>query len=326
MNDRAIERVEQLIDQANVMAIKVHEFDDGARVIDAGVAVPGSLEAGVQIAEICMAGLGTVDLVASNRIEGWAFDVNVRASQAVVACLGSQYAGWLLSATGDGGESSKWHGMASGPGRALSLKEELFADLAFSDGESSGEPGAVLVIESDSLPPPTLSTQIAKDCGVAPQALTFLVTPTGSLAGSVQIAARVVEVALHKAHAVGFDLTAIHDGLGSAPLPPTASDSMLAMGRTNDAILFGGTVHLFVECDDASASDLAKALPSSNSKDYGKPFGQVFKDYDYDFFKIDPHLFSPAHIRVTNVQSGKTFESGKIDDALLAKSFDVDLL
>ncbi len=324
LNRRAWDLAEAVIAQADALAVSVVHYDDGARVIDAGVNVRGGLDAGIHAAQICMAGLGKVDLIASNRCSGWAFDVNVRVSQAVIACLGAQYAGWSLSAARDDGSDSKWHGMGSGPARALCLKEQLFEELGFRDGDDAHGACAVLVIESDRLPPQSLTGQIATACGVEPDRLILIITPTSSLAGGVQIAARVVEVALHKAHAVGFDLSAIYDGVGATPLPPPAADAMTAMGRTNDTILFGATVALFVDCDDAKARDLAQALPSSNSSDYGRPFAQVFKDYDYDFFKVDPHLFSPAHVRVTNMQSGNTFEAGKIDQTLLMKSFVVE--
>src|SRR5262249_42205756 len=149
--------------------------------------------------------------------------------------------------------------------------------------------------------------------GVAPEHVTIILTPTRSLAGTVQIVARVLEVALHKAHVLGFPLHDIVDGAGSAPLPPPAADFLTAMGRTNDAILFGGEVQLFVDGDDARAEDLAKRLPSSASKDYGRPFARVFKEVEYDFYRIDPHLFAPAFAAVTALKSGRTFHAGVLD-------------
>ena len=156
---------------------------------------------------------------------------------------------------------------------------------------------------------------------MAPEQVTLVLTPTGSLAGVVQIAARVVEVALHKAHEIGFPLDAIVDAAGSTPLPPPIDDALVAMGRTNDTILFGGHVQLFVSCEDERAEDLAQRLPSSSSKDYGKPFAEVFRDYGYDFFLIDPMLFSPARVAVTALGSGRTFRAGRLDGKLLERSF-----
>ncbi|MBV2094959.1 MAG: methenyltetrahydromethanopterin cyclohydrolase, partial [Candidatus Thiodiazotropha sp. (ex Codakia orbicularis)] len=133
----------------------------------------------------------------------------------------------------------------------------------------------------------------------------------------------VLEVAMHKAHELGFDLHSIRDGIGSAPLPPPAPDLLAAMGRTNDAILFAGQVQLFVSGEDAQAQKLAGDLPSSASRDYGRPFGEIFKAYDYDFFKIDPMLFSPARVMVSALDSGNSYSAGGLDTALLTTSFGI---
>jgi len=93
------------------------------------------------------------------------------------------------------------------------------------------------------------------------------------------------------------------------------------MGRSNDAILFAGAVQLYVRCEDGAAERLADQLPCVASRDYGKTFGAIFKEYGYDFYKIDPMLFAPALVVVTNVSSGRTFRAGALNDELLAQSF-----
>ena len=180
---------------------------------------------------------------------------------------------------------------------------------------------ATLVIENDAVPPLAIVEKVAEACGISPGKLTIIVTPTSSLAGGVQVVARVLEVAMHKAHALHFPLENIVDGSGSAPLCPPHPNFVKAMGRTNDAILFAGQVHLFVKGTDEAAEKLANELPSSTSKDYGKPFAEIFKACNYDFFKIDAMLFSPASVIVTAVDSGKSFRAGKLDNALLDLSF-----
>jgi methenyltetrahydromethanopterin cyclohydrolase len=137
----------------------------------------------------------------------------------------------------------------------------------------------------------------------------------------VQIAARVVETALHKLHEVGFDVRRVVAGYGSCPLPPVAGDDMEGIGRTNDAVLYGGRVHLTVEGDDDALRDLVERLPASASSDYGEPFGSVLSRANFDFYAIDPLLFSPALIRLTSVGSGRSFEAGRIDLAVLERSF-----
>lgn len=284
----------------------------GALLIDAGIDRRGGIEAGRRIAEICMAGLGRVRLAASPVFADWPWQIEVTTSQPVLACLASQYAGWSLSS-----KEPKFHALGSGPGRALAQKEPLFQQLDYRDRAEH----ACLVLETERRPPPAVIEKVYRDCGVSPENLSLILTPTGSLAGSVQIVARVVEVALHKAHELGFPLANIIDAAGSAPLPPPTGDGLQAMGRTNDAILFGGQVQLWVDADDSTARRLAVGLPSGSSRDYGRPFAEVFAAYDYDFFQIDPLLFSPAKVTVTALASGRSFSAGRLDGELLNRSF-----
>jgi len=305
--------VHELIMRAKSLRVSVERLHNGCVVVDAGIACRGGLEAGLRIADICMGGLGRASLQPSGR-SAWPFQLSVHCSDPVLACLGSQYAGWSLS-HGEG--KGSFHALGSGPGRAAACREDLFAELSYRDLAES----VCLVLEVDNKPPIEIADKIARDCGVAPDQVTLILTPTRSLAGTVQVVARVLEVALHKVHALGFPLHQVVDGAGAAPLPPPAGDFLAAMGRTNDAILFGGRVQLFVDCDDVEAERLATNLPSSASKDYGKPFAQVFKDAAYDFYRIDPHLFAPAVVAVTVLKSGKTFHAGAIDERLLELSF-----
>ena len=221
--------------------------------------------------------------------------------------------GWSLAhGEGDGA----YFAMASGPGRARAAKEELFQELAYADSESFW---GSFVLETDRRPPDELVARVAGDCALAPSALTFILTPTTSLAGAVQITARVLEVALHKSHEIGFDLSHIVDGVATAPLPAPSPDGVEAMGRTNDAILYGGRVHLSVRGSDEAARALAQKLPSRNSKDYGRSFAEIFKAVEYDFYKIDPALFAPAEVWVSNLDSGSTFHGGALEMGLLQR-------
>ncbi len=302
--------VKELIENADKLRVDVQKMANGCTIVDAGISVPGGLEVGRIISEICLGGLGDVSISHSPYTKNWPLTVNVHTTNPVLACLGSQYAGWSLS-------HEKYYALGSGPARSLCVKEELFSELEYKD--EAGE--TVLVIENDKIPPVEIIEKVADACGLKPADLTVIVTPTSSIAGGFQVVARVLEVAMHKAHALHFPLEDIVDGSGSAPVCPPHPDFIKAMGRTNDAILFAGQVHLFVKGSDEAAERLAKELPSSTSKDYGKPFAEIFKEYEYDFFKVDAMLFSPASVIVTAVESGKSFRAGKLDEALLDKSF-----
>ncbi|MBO0902645.1 methenyltetrahydromethanopterin cyclohydrolase [Jiella sonneratiae] len=314
VNQGVLRLVEELRERAQELKVAVSTGAAGETVIDAGGSVPGSLEAGRLVTEICLGGLGTVSIGASERLTRWPFALTVRTSNPVVACMGSQYAGWQLTA--EPGEES-YFSMGSGPARALAGKEALFKDIAYADQNDS----ATLVLEAASAPPEALVRRIAHACDVAPEKLTIVYTPTQSLAGSVQIVGRVVEVALHKAHELHFDLGAIVEGIGTAPLAPPHPDFLTAMGRTNDAVIYGGRVMLHVTGPADAAKALAERLPSSTSQDYGKPFKEVFSRYDGDFYKIDGMLFSPAEVHVLALETGETFSAGGVDAELIDASF-----
>lgn len=302
--------VAYLKQHAAALGCAVSQHESGATIIDAGLKARGSLEAGRIIAEICMGGLGQVSLLTQLTHGHWPLMVQVAARQPVIACLGSQYAGWALS-------HEKFFSLASGPARAMAQREEIFNTLAYHDRAAQ----SVLVLETDRVPPREVVEKVARDTGLLATELTFILTPTRSIAGALQVTARVLEVALHKCHALHVDLATIVDGVGTAPVPPPSPDFITGMGRTNDAILYGGFVQLWLETDDSSAAQLAAALPSSASKDYGKPFAEVFKAVNMDFYQIDPLLFSPAKVSVTNLTSGRTFFGGQLNPNLLDVSF-----
>lgn len=302
--------VTALLNDAKVLNLHVATHTSGATIIDAGIAATGGLEAGRRIAEICMGGLGQVTFTQNNTFENWLTGVQVRAKNPVIACLGSQYAGWALS-------HEKFFSLGSGPARSIALREDVFADIQYQDSADK----TVLVLETDKIPPNEVIEKVARDTRIKPENLTFILTPTRSLAGNVQIVARVLEVALHKLHTLHFPFAQLIDGMASAPVPPPSPDFLTGMGRTNDAILLGGFVQLYVQSSDEAAEKLAADLPSSASKDYGKPFAEIFKAVNMDFYQIDPLLFSPAKVAITNITTGHTFFGGALNESLLNQSF-----
>jgi len=314
VNMRATKLVDGLVADAAALRIGVAQGPLGERLIDAGSRFPGGIAAGLRIAEICMGGLGHVALTPVATMPNWPWAVSTRTSNPVIACLASQYAGWKLShSAGD----SSFFALGSGPARALARREPLFEKLAYVDHADS----ATLVLESATAPPSPIVEKVAHDCGLAPPQLTIIFAPTQSLAGSTQVVARALEVALHKAHELGFPLERIVDGMAAAPLCPPHPNFIAAMGRTNDAIIYGGQAHLFVSGAVSEARLLAERLPSNGSRHYGRPFAELFASVKGDFYAIDPMLFSPAKVIVTAIETGESFHSGELNFGLLDASF-----
>jgi methenyltetrahydromethanopterin cyclohydrolase len=309
---RAAKIVDQIAADADALRISVTTGSLGERLIDMGGATLGCLEAGRRLGEVCMGGLGKVEFSKSSGVANWPLGVVVSSTNPVISCLGAQYAGWTIT-----DDATGFFALGSGPARALSRVEELYKELGYVDHCAQ----ASLVIEGDKAPPAAVIEKVAAACGVNPSGLTILFAPTWSLAGTVQIAARVLEVSIHKAHALHFPLENILDGTGTCPIAPPFPDFVKAMGRTNDAIIYGGRIHLFVKGSDAEAQKLAEGLPSSSSSAYGQPFADIFSAVNGDFYKIDAMLFSPAMVTVSNVETGKSFQTGKLAPEIVDASF-----
>lgn len=309
LNDNAQRIAEGMIRDAERLRILVSRGSSGECLIDAGAKAGGGIEAGLRMAEAAMGGLGIISLSMDRGLAKWPLTIEVRSSQPVLACLGAQYAGWNLS-------SENYFAMGSGPARALARVEPLFETLPYRDSASA----AVIVLETAEPPPQSLVSKVAQATGLSTENLTFLFARTQSLAGTVQIVARVLEVALHKANDLKFPLENIIDGIGAAPLPAPHPDFLAAMGRTNDAIIYGGGVQLFVRGTAKDALALAEKLPSSASRDHGRPFAEIFTAFKGDFYAIDPLLFSPAEVIVTAVETGDTFRAGGRDLKMLEQS------
>jgi methenyltetrahydromethanopterin cyclohydrolase len=310
MNETASEIVESMVDQADLLRVRASRLRNGARVIDAGVDTDGGYDAGLILAEICLGGLGNVNFTPI-QIGGQSYPgVIVWTDHPAVACMASQYAGWAISV-------GKFFAMGSGPLRAHArVEHELFEKLGYEERAEEG----VLVLETRTLPGEEVASWVAEKARLQPAQLTFVVAPTASLAGGVQISARIVETGLHKMETLGFDVRRVVSAWGTAPLAPVAKNDIRAIGRTNDCILYGGQARFTIRAGDTELEQLVARLPASASRDYGTPFAEIFQRYEGDFYKIDPLLFSPGEVWLTSTETGKTFHAGRVNPEVLEAS------
>jgi len=309
LNQQANHILDRMSDRASALAISFSTLANGARLVDLGVKVPGGLLAGKGLAEVCLGGLGELGFLPLRYDDLSLAGVSVAIDNPVVGCLGAQYAGWKI-------HRGKFFAMGSGPARALARTEDLYAKIGVKDDADS----AVLVLESGRLPNEEVADYVAEKCGVKPERVSLAVAATRSLAGAVQIAARSVETAMHKLLELGFDVSKVVSGFGTCPIATPAADDLTAIGRTNDCVLYGSEVFLTISATDDEIERLIENVPASSSRDYGQLFGELFKRYDGDFYKIDPFLFSPAVVTITNTASGRTFRAGRFDAAMLRAS------
>jgi len=324
LNAGALEIVAELLARSDALGVACHTVAGGVRVVDCGVKAAGSIEAGLLLARAAMAGHGDVRVeepgtspeTFTHAWPGcpWPI-VAVESEEPLAACLASQYAGWKVS-------TPDYFAMASGPIRAAIGREDLFDHVGMRERPEA----AVGLLETSKLPPDDVCLSLAAEAGVAPDKLVLLVARTASTAGTLQVIARSLETALHKLHDLRFDLRRIRRGSGRAPLAPVPrKDDLVAIGRTNDAILYGGHVVLEMTGDDASLIDTGPRMVSRASADYGAPFSAVFERAGRDFYALDPALFAPALVDLVNVDTGRRHRFGGIDPEIVHTSFTTPL-
>lgn len=310
LNERAQRLADFMATSAASLRIGVHTTAAGAKVLDCGIRAQGGLQAGLALARVCLAGQAEVALVPGEAAGVACPHIMVSSDVPVTACMASQYAGWQI-------QVDKYFAMGSGPFRAAYGKEEIFDHIA---GREYA-PVAVGILETRKLPEDAVIAYLADALKLPAGKITLLAAPASSIAGTMQVVARAMETALHKLHELKFDLEHIVSGMGVAPLPPIAKDELTAIGRTNDAILYGGRVVLWVRTEDERIAEIGPKVPSCGSSDFGEPFARIFERYNHDFYKIDPMLFSPAEIVFNNLASGRSFAFGGIRADVLGRSF-----
>ncbi|HJJ36755.1 MAG TPA: methenyltetrahydromethanopterin cyclohydrolase, partial [Methanocorpusculum sp.] len=219
VNELGLELFQELVEDSEWLNVAYHELDNGARIVDCGVNVPGSFGAGYYYTAICMGGLGDV-----NFRQGMVGNVpmtfiDISTDFPAISCLGAQKAGWSVKHDG-------FFAMGSGPARALSLQpKHTYEVIDYHDEAES----TVICLEADKLPSESVMQMIADKCNVPVSEVCALVAPTSSLVGSIQVAGRCVETAVYKLNELGFDTRKIIAAAGTAPIPPVRGPK-LAMG------------------------------------------------------------------------------------------------
>ena len=311
LNLSAYRLFQQATDQAASLRCSLHTIAQ-AKVLDAGVETSGSLSAGILLARLCLADRAAVSLVPADGSLYSGNLVHVRTDDPLRSCLGAQYAGWPI-------KTDDYFAMGSGPMRMVRGQEPVLEHLNLRETASP----IVGVLESDSMPTASAIEAIRADCDIPAEKIYLAIAPSTSIAGSLQVVARSVETAMHKLHELKFDVGAVISATGHAPLPPPAKpgNTVDGVGRTNDAILYGATVTMWVDQEDELLEAIVAKVPSNSSNDHGQPFAKIFKHYDYDFYKVDPLLFSPAVVTFHNLRSGRSWTAGQLEPSVLRDSF-----
>jgi methenyltetrahydromethanopterin cyclohydrolase len=320
LNMSTLDLVKTLCKETEKYAVSVEKTGSGATLIDAGLESKGGFLAGKMITEICLGGYGQARILPVQYEDVVLPSVYVQTDYPALSTLGSQFAGWQIK-LGD------YSAIGSGPARALALKpKKLYEKIGYKDEADT----AILVLETEQRPPEEAIQLVAEKCNVCTEKLFLIAFSTTSLAGSTQVSGRIVETGLHKLEKLGLDPLAAKHAWGYAPIIPLHPRSGEAMGRTNDAILYGGTANYIVSYDDdEKLKSMVEQAPSTASKmmqearelaQKNPRFLEIYKEAGFDFYKIDPNIFAPAIVSINNLKTGKTFRAGNLDVTVMKES------
>ncbi|EMA49962.1 MULTISPECIES: methenyltetrahydromethanopterin cyclohydrolase [Halococcus] len=305
LNRMALELVEEAIEFADELAIEITELDNGATVLDFGHDVAGGIEAGLLLAEIQTAGLATIQNRLGEVAGAPVPHIDCTTDRPALALLCAQKAGWELALDG-------FEGLASGPGRALLAEEEIFARVGYEDDFDF----ATLAIEADDLPGEAVAERIADRTDIGANAVFLPSFPSASLVGSVTAAARAAELATVRLADLGYDPLDIRSVSANAPVAPVAGEEATAIALANDALAYGGQVHLTVD----EEFDRFDELTSTASDEYGAPFEAILDGVDWNFAELSDGLFAPAQVTV-DVSGGPTHAFGATNEDVLGDAF-----
>ncbi|HDM88662.1 MAG TPA: methenyltetrahydromethanopterin cyclohydrolase [Candidatus Bathyarchaeota archaeon] len=314
VNREAMRLVRLMLEEHMRFQVKAERMQIGATIIDAGIKAQGGYAAGLIITEICMGGLGRAELTSTAIRDKILPAVSVYTDQPAISTLASQLAGWKIRMDG-------YEAIASGPARALALKpKSIYKILNYHDESEE----AVIILEATDTPPETVIEYIADKCGVRPKNLYVIIVPTATITGYVQVSARTAETGIHKLMTLGLDPKLIVSAWSIAPILPVHPNPTESIGRTNDAILYGGAAYYNVKCGDESLlEEITPRAASSSSRVYGRRFSDIIREAQMDFYRIDPEIFAPAQVTINDLKTGRTFTAGKINYEILMDAFDL---
>ena len=320
LNLSALILFKKLCNEAEKYNVTVEETNSGVTLVDAGINSEGGFLAGELVTEICLGGFGKANVIPIQYGDIVLPSVFVLTDHPALSTLASQFAGWQI-------KGNEFSAIASGPARALALKpKHLYEKLNFHEESDV----AVLVLETEKRPPEDVIQQVAEKCNVKPKNLFIVMFSTTSQVGATQVSGRIVETGLHKLERLGLDPLLVRNAWGYAPIVPVHPSSGESMGRTNDAILYGGVTNYTVDYEDEKMLvEIVNQAPSSSSKMLQEAkklaknnprFLDIFKEAGFDFYKIDPNVFAPAVVSITNARTGNTFRAGTLDIGVMKSS------
>jgi len=306
---RSTTLLRDLEQDACILGLDVSCIENGAKVIDCGVNVPGSLEAGRRITEISQGGMasayiGTVEIAGvvlpEVVVDSWLPKLSAYGLQVSVALSeidpAIRISGPILARFADS--------------RLNARREEL-----------RGAAWGIAVVESNQLPSLEIVDALACRSGLPAEDIALIVVPTSSAAGVTQIAGRINEsVVFTMEESLGIDCSCVSQLLGAVPIALSTDVGAPFPVTPDDFIHYMGRVTLTVARDlDMDLAQLASQLVFRSTSIYGKLFSELLEATGGVFEAIPGlvDLNKVAQMTVIDRRTGIAFSAGERCESIL---------
>jgi methenyltetrahydromethanopterin cyclohydrolase len=313
VNKLGYEIVKEMIRDCDRLNIAVNELKNGTTVLDCGVNAPGGYKAGEYASKLRMGGLAEVQI--TNVTYG---DTSLPTAvvytdfPSMIGLCTYVWYGIVPQPFDTKAEFSAW---ISGPGRVLArAPQKVFDKIDYEDNSDV----AVLVVQSRKLPDEKVANYLAEKCKVSPKNLYLVVTPTESVAGSVQVVAvsGLEDTFWRLTEFFGIPYARIKHALGSTPIPPIHPRVYeVPCITSDDAIRYGGIVHYWIE--SVEGEDLEAIVKSMVIENYPVNYGKSYYQIgghppDLHTFAKEGRGFVVGEAGIYDTRTCRMYKAGKV--------------
>lgn len=326
VNERSREVVEEMIKDADAINVDVLELRNHATVVDAGVNAGGGYRAAEYVVRAALCGFGEARITAMRY--GGVFLPAIVAYTDLPVIIGVSLYVWTEALPPPHVETKEYAAWVSGPGKALRQKpDKVYEKLDYRDESDV----AVLIAQPRGrvLPDEGVAERLAMACGVSPENLYLIVTPTHSITGSAQVSSRTLEDGFWRlTEYYGIPYDRVEQMMTITPICPISPRVFKQpCAWADDMIRHGGVLHASVRSlEGEDLQEMAEEMVvENNPASFGKSFYQVAvvekkyiaPEYNLQAIAREGSGFVVAEVCLYDTRTGLMHRAGRVHDNII---------
>ncbi len=328
VNEKALAVVKEMMQKADLLDIDVIELKNGTTVVDTGANVGGGYRAAEYVVKAALCGYGEARVIMARY--GNIYLPTIVAYTDLPAIIAISFYIWPGVIPPPHAETDEYTAWVSGPGKSrMQQPDKIYAKLDYKD---EGDVAVLFVQPRDKvLPDEKVAEKLAQACGVNPENLYLVVTPSNSIVGSTQVSTRTMEDGfwrLTEYYGISYDRVEL--AMTMTPIAPVSSEVFKGpCPWADDMIRHGGVFHAWIRT--VEGEDLQKmaeeTVIENNPASFGKSFYQVavvekkyiHPDWDLERIAREGRGFVMAEVCYYDTRTGRMYRAGRVHDNIIEK-------